>query len=130
MEVEFSWIDVAGSLVPFCHSNRLNDFGVSPLACLLMDSGGQRHLSTIPWIDEGLARIKSVRMHEVECADWDREDWFAEMNHHSAKIYSAHDETCSELVGIDGFEEALSRWKAFLLSKPALRSERYVLSGR
>jgi hypothetical protein len=119
MEVYFSWRDDSGGLIPFCHSNTLNKFGVSPLACLLMDSGGQRHLSTVPWLDEGLKRIKSIKNHEVELADWDREDWASELKGTGAKIYSAHDENCFELVEIDAFEKMLSAWKNFIQSKPA-----------
>lgn len=57
MKLHFSWKESGGALSPTCSSTMVNRDGVSLLACLLTDEGGQLFLDTVPWLDEGLDRI-------------------------------------------------------------------------
>ena len=118
MKLHFSWLSSEGDVTPNCSAEVVKADGVSPLCCLLTDDGGQGFLNTISWLDEGVARIKSVRVSGVEAADWSRDAWGAELTKGKAKIYSLHDEDYFELLDIDSFENALSAWKDFIQSKP------------
>ena len=120
MEISFSWQRTAGRLTPNCQSSIVNKDGVSPLACLLTDDGGQHYLSTIPWLDIGIDRVNSIRNNEIATSDWDRDAWGAEINSNEVKIFSLYDETYFELVGINAFEKALSAWREFIQLEPAI----------
>jgi hypothetical protein len=70
MNIQFSWECDADRYAPVSSSNLLNQDGLSLLDCVLMDDGGQRYLKTIPWLNEGMKRIKAVAMGELESSDW------------------------------------------------------------
>lgn len=78
INVNFSWKLEADGYTPVSSSSFLNQDGVSLLDCVLMDSGGLCYLETIPWLDEGIKRIKSVATGELESSDWNRETWGVE----------------------------------------------------
>ncbi|MDC8757114.1 hypothetical protein [Janthinobacterium fluminis] len=118
MKLHFSWLQSEGDMSPNCSSAAVNMDGASPLCCLLMDDGGQRFLDAISWLSEGINRISSVKVFDVEVADWSRDAWGAELTKGWAKIYSLHDEGCFELLDIDSFEMALLAWRDFIQSKP------------
>ncbi|GFZ63483.1 hypothetical protein PSE10B_00050 [Pseudomonas amygdali pv. eriobotryae] len=120
MKLHFSWEESAGALSPVCSSNMINRDGVSPLACLLTDDGGQLFLDTVPWLDEGLDRTRSVKEAKVDFIDWSRDAWGAELTKEYVKIYSLHDESYYELITIDSFEAALLAWLDFIKLKPAV----------
>lgn len=105
-------------LSPVCSSSVVNRDGVSPLACLLNDDGGQLFLNTLPWLNEGLDRVRSVKGAKVDFVDWSRDAWGAELTRENVKIYSLHDENYFELIGIESFETALSAWLDFIKQKP------------
>lgn len=67
MKLTFSWKSTAGRWDPLCVSNVVNKDGISLLACLLMDDGGQGHLDAVPWISEGIARIGAVHERRHRC---------------------------------------------------------------
>ena len=118
MNVSFSWVQTGDGLSPTCNSDVVNEDGVSPLCSLLTDDGGQRYLDTVPWLDEGMNRINSVRNSGVGKADWSRDAWGVELTNEQAKIYSLQDENYFQIVGIKSFEIALSKWKNFIQLKP------------
>ncbi|WP_234452762.1 MULTISPECIES: DUF5376 domain-containing protein [unclassified Pseudomonas] len=120
MKLHFSWEESAGTLSPVCNSNMVNRDGVSPLACLLTDDGGQLFLDTVPWLDEGLDRTRLVKGDKVDFVDWSRDAWGAELTKEHVKIYSLHDESYFELIAIDSFEIALLAWLDFIKLKPAV----------
>lgn len=121
MKLNFSWEESTGSPAPNCISTVVNTDGVSPLACILTDDGGQNFLDTLSWLDEGLNRIKSVKEGRVDFGDWSRNAWGAELTKKQAKIYSLHDEEYFEILSIDSFAVALLAWKNFLQLGPKFK---------
>jgi hypothetical protein len=120
MKLFFSWEKSVDSLYPSCSSNVVNKDGVSPLACLLTDDGGQRYLDTVPWLDEGIERIRSIKYSGINLADWSRDAWGAELSKGQAKIYSLYDDDCFETLNLDVFEMALLAWRNFIQKTPEL----------
>lgn len=121
MKLKFSWVRRLGNrIIPFCESSVVRQDGVSPLACLLMDDGGQRYLDTLPWIDDGIAMINSAIKDEAVVEIWGREAWEAEISSSGVKVYSLHDEEYSEMLTISMFLHALLAWREFLQSSPEL----------
>jgi hypothetical protein len=118
MNITFSWERELDRCVPACRSNLLNQDGLRLLDCLLTDNGGLPYLETIPWLDEGVRRLKSVASGELASSEWARETWGVEINKREARIYSLHDEKCFQTVNHDAFSEVLQEWIAFLRSKP------------
>jgi hypothetical protein len=118
MKLVFLWEESADGLYPSCNSSVVNECGVSPLACLLVDDGGQRYLDTVHWLEEGVRRIRSVKYLEVDLTDWSREAWGVELSIGQAKIYSLYDDNCFEIVSLDAFEIALVAWKIFIQITP------------
>ncbi|MGG5224068.1 hypothetical protein [Pseudomonas syringae pv. coryli] len=118
MKLHFSWEESAGVLSPSVSSSIVNKDGVSPLACLLTDDGGQLFLDTVPWLDEGVERIRSVKGSKINFSDWSRDAWGAELTKGQVRIYSLYDENYFELINIDSFERALLAWLNFIQLKP------------
>lgn len=118
MNITFSWKRDADGYVPESSSNLLNQDGINLLDCVLMDSGGLPYLETIPWLDEGIRRIKSVATGELESSDWSLETWGVKFRSNTAKIYSLHDEQYFQILRLDEFSKVLQEWSAFLQSKP------------
>lgn len=80
MELHFSWGNSVGTLSPSCSSSTVNKDGVSPLACLLTDDGGQLFLDTVSWLSEDVNRIRSVRDSKIDFSDWSRGAWGGRIN--------------------------------------------------
>jgi hypothetical protein len=117
MNITFSWRRDADGYSPVSKSDLFNQDGLSLLDCVLMDSGGLSYSKTIPWLDEGIKRIKSVATGESEFSDWSRETWGVEVRDNKAKIYSLHDAKCFQILSLDVFMKVLQEWAAFLQSK-------------
>ncbi|WP_390623174.1 hypothetical protein [Ralstonia syzygii] len=127
MKLKFSWMSEVGNrIVPRCDSSVVKEDGVSPLACLLMDDGGQGYLGTVPWVDEGIARIYAAIKDEAVVATWGREAWEAKISSNGVEVYSLYDEGYSEVLTISMFLHALLAWKEFLQSNPKLGGIREV----
>jgi hypothetical protein len=120
MKLLLSWEKSVDGLSPGCSSNVVNKDGISPLACLLTDDGGQRFLDTVPWLDEGIERIKLIKCSSIDFADWSRDAWGAELSKEQAKIYSLYDDGCFETLSLDAFEMALLAWRKFIQLTPAV----------
>ncbi|WP_080466313.1 hypothetical protein [Pseudomonas syringae] len=118
MKLHFSWDESGGALSSSVSSSIVNKDGVSPLACLLTDDGGQLFLDTVPWLDEGVVRIRSVKSSKINFSDWSRDAWGAELTKGQVRIYSLYDENYFELINIDSFERALLEWLNFVQLKP------------
>ncbi|MBI6562492.1 hypothetical protein EIG75_26825 [Pseudomonas syringae] len=118
MKLHFSWDESGGALSSSVSSSIVNKDGVSPLACLLTDDGGQLFLDTVPWLDEGVVRIRSVKSSKINFSDWSRDAWGAELTKGQVRIYSLYDENYFELINIDSFERALLAWLNFVQLKP------------
>ena len=118
MNIMFSWCRHADDYDPVSESDLLNEDGVSLLDCLLMDSGGLSYWDSIPWLNEGIERIKSVASGQPESSDWNRETWGVEFRKGKAKIYSLYDEAYSQTIGLEGFLRVLQEWVNFLQSQP------------
>lgn len=120
MKLLLSWKETVGGFSPSCSSDVVNKDGFSPLACLLTDDGGQRFLDTVPWLNEGMERIKLIKCSALDSADWSRDAWGAELSKGQAKIYSLYDDDCFELLSLDAFEMALLAWRKFIQLTPAV----------
>ena len=120
MKLFFSWEKSFDSLYPSCSSDVVDKDGVSPLACLLADDGGQRYLDTVPWLNEGIERIRSIKYSELNLADWSRDAWGAELSKGLVKIYSLYDDKCFENLNLKAFEMALLAWRSFIQRTPEL----------
>lgn len=126
MNLTLSWEFAAGRVTPCCRSVVVNKDGVSLLACLLMDDGGQGYLHTVPWIDEGIAKVDAVANEDVSEADWDRDDWGVKLKSAEAVVYSLHDESYAEVIDLPSFRRALVAWREFVQSTPDANVEREV----
>lgn len=126
MKLIFSWEESAGIFFPSCSSSVVKKDGVSPLACLLTDDGGQLFLDTLPWLAEGIIRVNLVKKPEIDCLDWSRDAWGAELTKYHVKIYSLHDENYFELLSVESFENALLAWSNFIQMKPELGVTREI----
>ncbi len=121
MKIEFSWANSVGDeMTPCCGSTVVNKDEVSPLACLLMDDGGQGHLCTVPWVDEGIARVYAAIKNEAVVSTWDRDAWGAKISSNGVEVYSLYDEGYSEVITISMFLHALLAWREFIQSTPQL----------
>ena len=120
MKLYLFWERSTNGLSPSCTSNMVNSDGVSPLTCLLTDDGGQKFFDTLPWLNEGLNRIKSIKEAKLNFVDWSRNAWGAELTRANAKIYSLHDEEYFEILDLDSFEIALLTWRNFIQSQPKI----------
>jgi hypothetical protein len=118
MRLQFLWSENSGAFSPGCSSDIVKVDGVSPLACLLMDDGGQELLGTISWLKEGVKRIGLVKDSTVGLADWSRDAWGAELTKDQVKIYSLYDESYFELISLFSFEAAMLAWINFIEMGP------------
>ena len=116
MKIYLSWESDGECLRPTCHSSVLNDDGISLLECILMDDGGLGYSRSIPWLEEGLDRIRLIRNGEIHFSDWSRETWGAELRVGKVKIYSLYDESYFQILSLEEFENALLAWKDFVQS--------------
>jgi hypothetical protein len=73
----------------------------------------------VPWLNEGLDKIRAVKDAKVDGVDWSRDAWAAELTKEAVKIYSLFDESYFELIAINSFEVALLTWLDFIKQKPA-----------
>ena len=119
MKLLLFWKKTVDGFSPGCSSDVVNKDGISPLACLLTDDGGQRFLDTVPWLAEGMERIKLIKGSGTAFADWSRDAWGAELSKGQAKIYSLYDDGCFEVLSLDAFEMALAAWSKFVQLVPA-----------
>lgn len=115
MRICFFWDEEDGAFVPNCQSDITSESGVDFLACLFTDHGGQSYESSMPWLDEGLSRILSVKHGVVKNIDWSRDSWGVELNQRYAKIYSLYDEEYFSVISLEEFEKALTGWRKFIL---------------
>ncbi|MFZ0747351.1 MAG: hypothetical protein WAM85_23305, partial [Terracidiphilus sp.] len=113
-------------LVPACESDTLNLDSISPLSCLLTDSGGGCYLDALPWLEEGLRRIAASKLGVAKLVDWARDTWAAQMSEDHVKIYSLHDEEYAETIGLDAFEKALRAWTEFIQTPPDAKASRTI----
>ncbi|WP_197325577.1 hypothetical protein [Ralstonia solanacearum] len=121
MKLGFSWnVSAEGDFAPYCSSDVVGKDGLSFLACLLMDDGGQGHFYMIPWVDEGIARVYAVIKGEAAAVNWDRDAWGAEISLDGAEVYSLYDEKYSEMITVTMFLHALLAWREFIKSTPQI----------
>ncbi|WP_350403454.1 hypothetical protein ABCR88_21160 [Pseudomonas sp. W17] len=114
--VGFYWDESDGRRWSGCRTGVLNGDGVDLIACLLMDDGGQPYLETVPWLDEGLDKIRQISRDQIEVIEWSRDAWGVVLAGKVAKIYSLYDETYFLDVTLEDFEGALLGWKKFIIS--------------
>ena len=120
MKVSFKWEISLGTLNPVCHTDIHNADGVSILACILTDDGGQGYIDSIPWLIEGLRRIDNVSSMGSQSISWDRDAWGAAISKSHVVIYSLYDDSYSETLSVDAFKKALSAWIEFIQSEPSI----------
>jgi hypothetical protein len=119
MKLAFYWSGARpGTLEPSCDCDLVNEGGVSLLAALLVDDGGCGHLSMLPWIYEGIARVDAVMSGQVESSDWDRETFGAHLTAKEARLYFLLDESYAQVVPIGALRESLWAWAEFIRTKP------------
>ncbi|MCZ2497474.1 hypothetical protein GN316_11960 [Xylophilus sp. Kf1] len=126
MKLFLSWQKSFGGLSPSCSSDIVNKDGISPLACLLTDDGGQRFLDTVPWLNEGIARITLIKCSNIGFLDWSRDAWGAEFSIRQVKIYSLYDNGFFETLNLDEFEMALVSWRDFIQLPPEVGNNRVL----
>lgn len=127
MKISFSWRHDADCCTPFSETHPPGHDDFSLLDCLLMDSGGLGYAETIPWLNEGIKRVVAVAIGEQESSDWSRETWGVEFRNNTARIYSLHDEECSQVLTLGAFSKALQEWTAFLQTKPNDRTISFLI---
>ncbi|PYC02188.1 hypothetical protein DMX09_18265 [Pseudomonas protegens] len=71
----------------------------------------------MPWLDEGLDKIRQVSRGQIEVVEWSRDAWSVVLAGKVAKIYSLYDETYFLDVTLEDFEGALLGWKKFIVSQ-------------
>lgn len=121
MKIKLSWVSsVEGDVTPFCDSSVLRKDGVSPLACLLMDDGGQGYADTLPWLDEGIAKTSAAIKGDVIVENWSRDAWGAKISLDGVEVYSLYDEGYSEMLTVTMFLHALLAWREFVKSTPQI----------
>lgn len=98
MRLRYYRKEIRGKTRFVCESDVVNGMGVHPLVCLLMDDGGLGREAAVDWLERGIQRIESVRRGSGAEANWDREDWGAEIRMKGVTIYSLHQEDCREEV--------------------------------
>lgn len=108
------WPDVNHAREPACSSDVLTDNGVDILACLLMDDGGRGYESSVPWLEEGLARVRQVKSGAADCLDWSRDAWAVTLTLGQVILHSLYDERCNAMLELEEFESALKTWVAFI----------------
>jgi hypothetical protein len=116
MRIEFFWDETGCSREPNCRSDILSHDGVDFLACLFTDHGGHNYQDSIPWLNEGLLRVKAIKCGVVDTLSWSRDGWGVELKAGAAKVYSLYDEDYFIVITVDEFEIALIGWKEFLLT--------------
>ena len=114
MTLRFFWLDGKYRHDPACNSDVLTDDGVDILACLLMDDGGQGYERSVPWLEEGLERVRQVRSGAADCLDWSRDSWAATLTVEQVTLRSLYEERCSATVSLEKFESALAAWLDFI----------------
>ncbi|WP_259758237.1 hypothetical protein [Pseudomonas sp. GCEP-101] len=84
------------------------------LACLLMDDGGHGYESSVPWLEEGLARVRQVKLGAADRLDWSRDAWAVMLTLGQVILHSLYDERCSAMLELEEFESALKTWVVFI----------------
>lgn len=120
MKLIFSWQKSFGLLSPTCSSNIINSDGISPLACLLVDSAGLPLSDAVAWLHEGAKRVELIKTSQIELINWSCSAWGTELTRERAKIYSLYDESYFELLNTNSFEVVILAWIAFVKLKPEL----------
>lgn len=118
MKLTYSWTEIDGAPSPQCVSDAVEVDGVSPLACLLSDDGGQQYQATLPWLDTGMECIARARDQSTETLNWSRDAWAADLSRGVARVYSLYDESFGFEMSLEAFERALKTWREFLAIGP------------
>jgi len=121
MKIIFTWSQTPEGYFPVSKSDFLNQDGISLLDCVLMDNGGLPYAESLPWLNAGVKKIKSVTMGTLKTSDWNREAWGVEFRNNTAKIHSLHDVGYFQTMSLEGFLRVLQEWIAFLQSQSAER---------
>ncbi|WP_325435887.1 hypothetical protein [Pseudomonas nitroreducens] len=79
MKVDFFWDGEGCGREPNCRSDVLSNGGVDFIVCLFTDHGGWKYQDSISWIDEGLSRVKAVKIGAIDGSDWSRDSWGVEL---------------------------------------------------
>jgi hypothetical protein len=114
MKLQFYWSGIFGSAEPCCKSDRVGKGGIGVLENILMDDGGIGCLASIPWLLEGISRVRLVKSGQWAEADWGRETWGAQIQPREVRLYSLHDDKFAEVIETDKFEIALLEWIKFV----------------
>lgn len=77
-------------------------------------------MDTVPWLDEGIERVKLIKDSDLDLVDWSRDAWGVELSKGHAKIYSLYDDGCFEMLSLEAFEVALSAWRQFIQLTPEI----------
>ena len=123
MRLELGWRATSDNLRP----TSVDKDGVSLLSNFLMDHGGGDYLHSLPWIDECLRHVETVKRGEAKSLESARDAWAVLLRADGARIYSLFDETYSELIHLDAFESALRAWRDFLQTPPDVHTTRIVV---
>jgi len=97
--------------------DRPADFRGS-LAWLLTDDGGNGSFPYFEWAKEGLQKLESVKLGAVPEEDWSTNSWCGDIEPLQVIAYFFYDETQCDIMPIDGVEQVLKAWIAFLRKGP------------
>lgn len=128
MKLTYSWTVTDGTPSPQCVSDATELEGVSPLACLLSDDGGQQYQATLSWLDAGMECIVRSREQPTEMMNWSRDAWTVDLSRGVARVYSLHDESFGFEMNLDAFEHALKTWREFLAIGPNSSTRQVTVS--
>lgn len=118
MPLKFSWNQSGNIFRPESKFLLPDKEPVRFLSDLLCDDGGLDLPRTIPWLDEGIARLEAVTSGETTNADWSRESWGVKIEPEVVEIYFLLQEDYSASIDTRLFQKALLAWREFLQSGP------------
>jgi len=88
------------------------------LASLLADDGGSYDFPYLEWAEEGLHKLESVKRGDASEEDWCTNSWHGYIQPHQVIGYFAFDYNYYDVMPIDGVEQVLKAWIAFLRKGP------------
>ncbi|MBN3725459.1 hypothetical protein [Burkholderia sp. Ac-20379] len=123
MKLMFSWQALPnGDQYAHCTSDRLNPWGISPLADALGDDGGLGIEHTIKWIDDAIDKANRALAGASSVQLWGRACFAIEFQGDRGSAFSLSVPDCAEALPTIEILGVLQQWKTFLMDGPAAGS--------
>ncbi|MEK6350158.1 MAG: hypothetical protein V4764_21930 [Burkholderia sp.] len=119
MKLMFSWQTLPdGDRSAYCVSDRLNSWGISPLASALGDDGGLGITHSIEWIDDGINKAQIALTGATSTQHWARECFALEFQRECGSAFSLLEPDCAEELPTKALLAILEQWEEFLVAGP------------